>query len=294
MNKRILLSTILPLALASNFALAQFALESVGTHVIDFESPIPNTFGYHSLNAYGVLIDVGSPIDTGKTGLQATAWSAWASGVGIGGHPAGTWTPFTNDVNGNGNFGDNFVIAGAGTARGSSGMGGTQVGVLPEGGTGILLGQGNAAPWRDNGFTLRVINQSGSTLTDFVVGLQAWNGNPDNNISNFHLSYSTDNENFTQLTMLAGSRTTTETWDATNAAHWSSVRNVEEPIASLTLANEAELFLRFVSLRPSGSSGSNWVFDNISITAVPEPTTYATLFGAVVFGAVLLLRRRKA
>lgn len=58
-------------------------------------------------------------------------------------------------------------------------------------------------------------------------------------------------------------------------------------------AGSQQLFLRFNNFRPANTE--SWpALDNVAITAVPEPSTYAAILGALVLGAVALRRRRAA
>ena len=58
-------------------------------------------------------------------------------------------------------------------------------------------------------------------------------------------------------------------------------------------AGSQQLFLRFNNFRPANTE--SWpVLDNVSISAVPEPSTCAVLAGGLALGAVALRRRRTA
>ncbi|MCD8483288.1 MAG: PEP-CTERM sorting domain-containing protein [Verrucomicrobia bacterium] len=58
-------------------------------------------------------------------------------------------------------------------------------------------------------------------------------------------------------------------------------------VALTTAAVNADAF-RMYSI-----NGSNVEIDNISLTAIPEPSTYAAIFGALALGFIVLRRRRK-
>jgi hypothetical protein len=73
-----------------------------------------------------------------------------------------------------------------------------------------------------------------------------------------------------------------------------------QAIANFTLSTGTtftagdSVWLRFSSIDGGGASGDSQVlFDNVNITAVPEPTTTALLVGLIAFGAIMV-RRRKA
>ena len=61
----------------------------------------------------------------------------------------------------------------------------------------------------------------------------------------------------------------------------------------LSGAGSQQLFLRFNNFRPANTE--SWpVLDNVSITAVPEPSAYAALLGGLSLAAVALRRRRNS
>jgi uncharacterized membrane protein affecting hemolysin expression len=58
------------------------------------------------------------------------------------------------------------------------------------------------------------------------------------------------------------------------------------------LDNASDAFLRVTFDGATGATGNNRL-DNITLTAVPEPSTYAALLGLLALG-VVAYRRRKA
>lgn len=65
-------------------------------------------------------------------------------------------------------------------------------------------------------------------------------------------------------------------------------------LTGLSIANGQTFSLNFVGSRGSGSGNAQGVgLDNISVTAVPEPSTYAVILGAVALVGVAAVRYRK-
>lgn len=69
-------------------------------------------------------------------------------------------------------------------------------------------------------------------------------------------------------------------------------------VSGLSWGEGSDLWVRWAFYRdiPGGSSGNSPVMaiDNVSFTAVPEPATFAALFGLCALGAVLVRRRNKS
>jgi hypothetical protein len=61
-----------------------------------------------------------------------------------------------------------------------------------------------------------------------------------------------------------------------------------------SLNNQTAVYLRLIAASaPGATSGSNRV-DNFTVTAIPEPSTYAAIMGVLTLGIVLYRRRQKA
>jgi hypothetical protein len=62
-----------------------------------------------------------------------------------------------------------------------------------------------------------------------------------------------------------------------------------------SVENQTSLYIRFLNTTGSvsASSGSNRI-DNVSVTAVPEPSTCASLLAGLACGGYSLFRRRRA
>lgn len=110
----------------------------------------------------------------------------------------------------------------------------------------------------------------------------------------FALQMSTDGTNFTQLTtytvLQSGGGGAPGTWSTTtyNALY---TNTFALPVAA---DNQSSLYLRFTNIEAavSSASGSNRI-DNIAVTAVPEPSTFALVGLGIGLGGMLLRRRER-
>lgn len=108
----------------------------------------------------------------------------------------------------------------------------------------------------------------------------------------FKLQMSTNGTSFTDLlsysVLQSGGGGAPGTWSSTtyNALYTSTFA------LPVSANNQANLYLRFTNSEAvaSSSSGSNRI-DNISVTAVPEPSTFALVVLGVGFGGMFLRRR---
>jgi hypothetical protein len=107
--------------------------------------------------------------------------------------------------------------------------------------------------------------------------------------ANFSLRYSTDGSSFTTFTNYAPS---TNSWSS-SSNNVASIFTAD--LASITaIDNQSDVYFRLVAdSAPSANTGTSRI-DNITITGVPEPSTYAmlALAGAGFAGYVIRRRRR--
>jgi len=70
---------------------------------------------------------------------------------------------------------------------------------------------------------------------------------------------------------------------------------ISESLSGLSIAPGDSFSFSFTYNRGAGSGSAQGIaIDNFSMTAVPEPSTYAAIFGLAAFAGVLLHRRRRA
>ena len=110
--------------------------------------------------------------------------------------------------------------------------------------------------------------------------------------TNFSLRYSTDGSSFTSYTNYSVLVSTApNSW--TSASN-NPIFNYSYYLSPITaLDNQADVYLRLVSEQTSASGGTGRI-DNVIITGVPEPSTYAMLaLAGAGLGAHLIRRRRR-
>jgi hypothetical protein len=113
--------------------------------------------------------------------------------------------------------------------------------------------------------------------------------------ASFSLQTSTDGTTFTTGTtytvLQSGGGGAPGTWSTTT---YNSLYSSTFALPS-SVENQTSLYIRFLNTTGSvsASSGSNRI-DNVSVTAVPEPSTCASLLAGLACGGYSLFRRRRA
>jgi len=127
-----------------------------------------------------------------------------------------------------------------------------------------------------------------STLTFSNIGMTWSQTRGASGPTNFSLSYSTDGTAFTTFTSYSVAQVT---WNS-NSNNIASVFTADLATATL-LNNQANVYFRLVSEQTAAGAGTGRI-DDVTITGVPEPSTYAmlALAGAGFAGYVIRRRRR--
>lgn len=261
---------------------------STQSTTIDFQSNVgfdgnpdtstgDNVFKFSSGNARTQIERGASPWasnwNTAEWGFSTDAWSWWASNLDTG---MGVGVPSQfGDFNNDGDLSDvgGGINAVSVQDRGTLGIGSS-------GDNAIRMGNANDGAWRDYSLTLRVINNSGGTISQWSTAVDSWHTSANNDVSTMSLSWSLDNSSFTTIDSYVG----TNTGGTLTAA--------ADPLSGTFSANVADgqyLYLKLAAIR-SANSGSTIVFDNWNVTAIPEPGTLSVLLSA---GGLILLRRRR-
>ncbi|MEM9660136.1 MAG: hypothetical protein AAF961_17365, partial [Planctomycetota bacterium] len=169
-------------------------------------------------------------------------------------------------------------------ARGTSSGDASQVGVyaFDVGPSGATLGFHPAANNLTPGaITLRVVNDTGAAVDDWMVEFDLFFLNIGHRSHRFDLSFSTDDVSYLDVAgALPNSDTTADAspvWDATNLS-----RTIKAHVE-----HGDSLYLKWSTGVESGLAGyDEFALNNVSVTAVPEPTAF--LYGGVVCAIAML------
>ncbi len=144
--------------------------------------------------------------------------------------------------------------------------------------------QPGGSDWAPGTLTLRMTNQTGSTITQLDIAYEVWVNNDQGRSSSLNFSFSADNSAYTAVGAL--DLTSTVAADALGF----QLNNRSTSLTGLSIADGAQYYIRWSGADVGGSgSRDEFALDDISITAVPEPTTFALLG---IAAAVLIRRRR--
>lgn len=155
------------------------------------------------------------------------------------------------------------------------------------GGGNIALGvQPTGADWNPGSFTLRLQNNTGSILTSLNISYSIFVYNDSDRSNSFNFSHSADNSNYTAVNALNflsdGAADVSVSWSETS---------LSTTIAGLSLADGDNYYLRWTGNDFSGSGDRDqFGLDTINITAVPEYSHYALVFG--LMSLVVIGKRR--
>lgn len=198
--------------------------------------------------------------------------------TGYQGQGQGSPTRFAADGNGNGSTNDVDI--------GFSSMAVFQVSGL----TSNALRLSANADWALNGLYFRIQNNTGATVSSWTFTADLFIEEPDaDGFSNVQFSYAVNNgNNPAAMTFTAFGGSPTITQGMTLSANPQFQLNAT---VSATVAQGDYIILAFNDI--SQSSGSTVFIDNIGITAVPEPSTYALLGGLVALGLAIVRRRKE-
>ena len=178
-----------------------------------------------------------------------------------------------------GDFGRGMSTAGVNTGglyAFDVGGGNTALGVQPAG-----------SDFTPGNFDLQYVNNSGQTLTGFNTSYNIYINNDQGRANSLNFSYSVDDMNYTAVSSL--DYTSPEAADANGF----TLVNRSTSISGISVAAGQTLFLRFSSDDVSGGgSRDEFALDNITLQAVPEPTSMA-LLGIVGLGGIVGHRIRK-
>ena len=181
-------------------------------------------------------------------------------------------------------------------ARGSS-FGGARTGgiygfELGENSGDYILGvQATGADFTPGSIQLRFINTTGGDLQGLIVSYDIVVFNDQERSNSFNFAHKDDSEDtFTAIPDL--NFTTPEASDSTPA--WKTIRRTTT-ITGITLAAGDDYFLQWSSDGVGGTgSMDQFGLNNVLISAISEPSTYALFFGSIALGIAVWRKRRRA
>lgn len=262
--KKIITFGVAALAVTLGSARADLVLASLNSAVvIDFESTLANVnngpfagSGFQSAPSAGQL---------DSDSWAVTGWSDGALAFG-GTQTAGDYARGLDNAGG--------VTSGGFYSFTNSTTMSRTLGVQPGG-----------SDWAPGTLTLRMTNQTGATITQLDIAYDIWVNNDQGRSSSFNFSHSADNSSYTAV----GAMDLTSTVAADALGFQLNTRSTS--LTGLSIADGAQYYIRWSGADVGGSgSRDEFALDNISITAVPEPTTFALLGIA----AAALIRRRRS
>jgi hypothetical protein len=288
MKKSVSILALAALGLAST-ASAQLIITQLGTPtVIDFDSATPGI--YHPRTGNGGTYNIIEPnswqlsnfnANKGSGFLSNGVASSYTNHVGYTGQGNNSPTRFANDGNGDGDANDEIGFGSMAVYRPNQ----------PEG-AGLTSNAFRLAinnDWAQNGQYFRIQNNTGSTVSAWTFTADLFIAEPDpGGFSIIQFAYAVDDGNnpaTMTFTTFGGSPTITQnmTLSANPQFQLNSTVNA-------TVANGGYIVLAFRDIQ--SGPGSTVFIDNIGITAVPEPSTYALI--GLGLAALFTLRRFSA
>jgi hypothetical protein len=284
MKKSVSVLALAALGLAST-ASAQLIITQLGTTTtIDFDSTTPGI--YQARTGTGGSRSIAEPdswdVDPNNPNKASALISTGVAlsqsfHTGYTGQVNGSPTRFAADGNGNGETDDNDI--------GYNNMVVAQVTGLASNALRLTAND----DWALNGFYFRIQNNTGSTVSAWNFKADLFIDEPDSgDFSIIQFAYAVSNNNnpaAMTFTTFGGSPTI-----AQNMTLSATPQFQLDATVNATVANGDYIVLAF--LDTANASGSTVFIDNIGVTAVPEPSTYALI--GLGLAALFTLRRFSA
>jgi len=226
------------------FGYGQLSIASTGTnYTINFDATVAGV-------ANGVYVGSGfqpTPI-AGQLDSDAWAVTGWSDGaLTLGGTQITANTDYTR-----------------GTTNGPVSTGGIY---SYQGSNQMLLIQPATSEWAPGTLTLRIQNNTGVILTDFIISYDLYVRNDQGRSNSFNFSYSSDNVTYTTIGAL--NYNSTEVADGMGMV---SVGTKSSSVGSLSIANGAYFYIRWFGTDVSGSgSRDEFGIDNIVVNGSSNP-----------------------
>jgi hypothetical protein len=283
MKKSVSVLALAALGLAST-ASAQLAITQLGTQtLITFDSATPGI--YHPRTGNGGTYNIIEPDswqldnfnnDKGSGFLSNGVASSYGTLPGYQGQGNNSPTRFANDGNGNGQTNNEIGFGSMAVYRPD------QISGLTSNAFRLAINN----DWAQNGQYFRILNNTGSTVSAWTFTADLFIAEPDgNDFSIIQFSYAVsngDNPAAMTFTTFGGSPTISQGMTLGTNPQFQLNATV-----NASVANGDYIVLAFRDLQTS--NGSTVFIDNIGVTAVPEPSTYALI--GLGLAALFTLRR---
>lgn len=155
------------------------------------------------------------------------------------------------------------------------------------GGTGSFGIQPGGSDWTPGDLILRINNQTGAPITEIEVSYEVWVYNDQDRSNSLNFSHSADNGTYIAVPSLDYASPLAQ--DA--APVWSKTDRAGT-LTGLNIAPGGDYYLRWTGDDIGGAGARDeFALDNISVRAVPEPSTMALLLCGLIAG--FLWRKRR-
>ena len=233
--------------------------------------------------AYGqiaVVTDYTQNFDSLGTTLPS-GWGVWTSSTSTGNGAAYTWT--------NIQIANNAGVTSTNTFRNIPGASQTWSAALTTGSDRALGWRASTIPTRIGSITFTLSDTAGWTFS--VMSFQLFTPNSTGTIGTYQLQYQIGaSGTFTRLGSFSYSNDT-----AANPLVLTSIALTSSELAPIN-NQSSQVTLRLVNTDTSASTYRTLAIDNYSYsaTAIPEPSTYAAILGALALAGAAWQRRRRA
>ena len=189
-----------------------------------------------------------------------------------------------------------LAFGGTQTTAGTDYTRGTSAGnVVPGGFYAFTVGTGNNAlgiqpgnaDWTPGTLTLKIQNSTGKTVSSLIISYDIYVRNDQNMANSFNFSHSANDSTYTSV----GALDYTSTAAADGSPSW--VQNPKNTtLTGLSIADNAFYYVRWGGDEVSGSGKMDeFALDNINLTPVPEPITWALVVFGGLMGGIQVVRR---
>ena len=179
-----------------------------------------------------------------------------------------------------------------GASSGAARTGGIYGFELGENSGDYILGvQASGSDFTPGSFQLRFTNTTAGTIQGIIVRYEIAVFNDQGRSNSFNFAHKDDSgDTFTSIPVLDFN--TPEIADSSPS--WEITRRTTT-ITGITLAPGDDYYLQWSSDGVSGSgSMDQFGLNNVVISAIPEPSTYALFFGSIALGIAIWRKRRRA